>query len=89
METNHTTSENLNDLIFENRNKAYGAYAIRNSYNDNVSVSLLIAILLSASLAFLTFLFNNNDKILPIAQGQVAVPDLFTIDVDLTPPATP
>ena len=89
METNHTASENLNDLIFENRNKAYGAYAIRNSYNDNVSIALLIALLLSASLSFVTFLFSKNDKISSFAQGQVIVPEVFIMPVDLTPPAKP
>lgn len=31
----------LNDIIFENRNKNYGAYAIRSAYNDSLKKSLL------------------------------------------------
>ena len=29
----------LNEVIFENRNKNYGAYAIRESYNDSLKKS--------------------------------------------------
>lgn len=31
----------LNDIIFENRNKNYGAYAIRSAYNDSLKKSIL------------------------------------------------
>ncbi len=34
-------SGKLNDVIFENRNKAYGAYAIRAAYNDSLKKSIL------------------------------------------------
>ena len=85
MKTNHATIENFNDLVFENRNKEYGAYAIRNSYNNNVSMALFIALLLSGTLALITFLFSKTNDTIPIAQGQVLVPDV-SILVDITPP---
>jgi protein TonB len=65
METNHTSIENFNDMVFENRNKAYGAYAIRNAYNDHVSLALFIALLLSGTLALFTFLFNKSEDKIP------------------------
>ncbi len=34
-------SSKLNDVIFENRNKAYGAYAIREAYSDSLTKSIL------------------------------------------------
>jgi protein TonB len=40
------------DIVFESRNKEYGAYPIRKSYNENISKSSLIALL------FATFVFG-------------------------------
>jgi protein TonB len=36
------------DVVFESRNKEYGAYPIRKSYNENISKSSLIALLFAA-----------------------------------------
>lgn len=85
MKTNHATIESFNDLVFENRNKEYGAYVIRNSYNNNVSMALFIALLLSGTLALITFLFSKKNDNIPITQGQVLIPDV-SILVDITPP---
>src|SRR5687767_6560722 len=43
MKTNYQNASML-DMIFEQRNKAYGAYALRNDYNRRVSMALLITI---------------------------------------------
>ena len=46
----------LLDLIFENRNKDYGAYALRRDYQQRVLISLLITGLLATSIfSVLTF----------------------------------
>ena len=44
-------SSKLNEVIFENRNKNYGAYAIRSSYNDSLKKSLIYL----SSIVFLLF----------------------------------
>jgi protein TonB len=36
----------LDDIVFENRNKEYGAYTLRKKYNRNVIIALLIGILI-------------------------------------------
>lgn len=46
-----TTRPTWEDILFENRNKEYGAYAIRKSYDDNVTKASLIMIFV-ASFAF-------------------------------------
>lgn len=38
----------FNDIVFESRNKEYGAYMLRKDYNRNVAISLLIAVLIMA-----------------------------------------
>jgi protein TonB len=39
----------FDDIVFEERNKEYGAYRLRKRYNRNVSISLLIGILILAT----------------------------------------
>ncbi len=36
------------DVVFESRNKEYGAYSIRKSYDENVSKASVIALLFAA-----------------------------------------
>jgi protein TonB len=66
MKTYNDNSKNMLDMIFENKNKNYGAYAIRNAYNDTVIKSLTIVassllLLVGSSLAY-----NNYFKEKPI-----------------------
>lgn len=42
METTKILNSELLDIIFENRNKDYGAYELRNQYNKRLSVALMI-----------------------------------------------
>src|SRR3954468_24977597 len=42
MNTPFNSSESFNELVFENRNKEYGAYSIRKSYNSTVAKSFMI-----------------------------------------------
>ncbi|MDO9185724.1 MAG: TonB family protein [Bacteroidia bacterium] len=85
METNHTSSESFNDLIFENRNKEYGAYAIRKSYNDNLSKALFSSASLFGIIVFAALLFTKNNDNEPDMQGQLPLPDSISIFVDMTP----
>ncbi len=41
--------ETLTDIVFEKRNKAYGAYVLRREYTNVIFISLLLAIFLLAS----------------------------------------
>lgn len=44
MEAETSDNDDLDDLIFEQRNKDYGAYSIRKTYSKNVTTGLLISI---------------------------------------------
>ncbi|MEO8568679.1 MAG: energy transducer TonB [Ginsengibacter sp.] len=44
MEANHILSANLLDIIFDGKNKDYGAYQLRKTYNKRISISLIISI---------------------------------------------
>ena len=46
------------DIIFDNRNKQYGAYMLRKHYNNRLGLALAI----SFSFIFLVFLFLKPDQ---------------------------
>ena len=89
MKTNSNSFESLNDLVFENRNKEYGAYMIRKSYNDNLLFALFSAASFIGILAFAAFLFTKNTDKVPNIKGQLMLQDSVSIFVDITPPETP
>ena len=80
----------LNQVIFENRNKNYGAYAIRESYNDALVKSLLclssIICLLFGS-AFVYHKMNNTiiDNGIIVLDDPTLKPFEKIIEVDNTP----
>jgi len=47
----------LNEIVFEGRNKAYGAYALRSYYPRNVGAALFLALTVFTGLVFLPRLF--------------------------------
>jgi protein TonB len=49
-------TENFDDLIFENRNKEYGAYYIRKKYNFFLLISLAASILIGSAVVIIPFL---------------------------------
>ncbi|UAY51589.1 TonB family protein [Ferruginibacter albus] len=56
------------DILFENRNKAYGAYVLRKNYNDRIYQALLITLSCAALVLFLSQLnFKEQVKQTPIA----------------------
>ncbi|WP_210487194.1 energy transducer TonB [Rufibacter aurantiacus] len=59
METNHAYAATLDDMIFEGRNKAYGAYVLRKLYNQHISQAVLYAIALSLVFFSAPFLVNK------------------------------
>ena len=55
-------SAKLNEIIFANRNKSYGAYAIRSAYNDSLIKSLAyLAGILICIFGISTYLNRNNE----------------------------
>jgi periplasmic protein TonB len=78
METSPTIHADLNEILFEGRNKSYGAYTIRKNDGRTIINSFCIAII--AVLTVVLFFFGRNN---PEPEGQM----LTVIPVDLqTPP---
>ena len=84
----------LNEVIFENRNKNYGAYVIRESYNDSLIKSLVY---LSSMLLLLfgsVYIYNKSsstitdEKIIIFSDPKLDVIE-YTTKVDVTPITEP
>ncbi|MFM7387612.1 MAG: TonB family protein [Bacteroidota bacterium] len=56
------TSADRNDLVFEHRNKEYGAYQLRKSYNKRLTLIMLGMILTFALGALVLFIVRNLPK---------------------------
>ena len=87
-------SSKLNEVIFENRNKNYGAYAIRQSYNDSLMKSLICLSSMIVLVFGSAFAYNKATK--EVAEEKLAIfsdpaldPIEYSTPVDLTPITTP
>jgi len=56
------TSNIRNELVFENRNQAYGAYALRKSYNKRLAFIMLGLVLFFALVSLVLFIIRNLPK---------------------------
>jgi protein TonB len=70
---------NWDELVFEKRNKAYGAYALRKSYNDKVLLGLGVSVVIVAILLTLQKLTGESIQIKP------PIPPIG-IDVEISEP---
>lgn len=84
MKTEAAVASGWDDLIFENRNKEYGAYDIRRSYSGNATTAMMICMLAAAGVLLLSgFAFSSEDKIEEPVDGKG---ELIIIDM---PPIEP
>ena len=81
----------LNEIIFADRNKNYGAYAIRASYDSSLLKSLGYLIGLLVVLGTSVFVMNRNNR--PEEQQRMlmldAVDSLYTIEYKMEEPKQP
>jgi periplasmic protein TonB len=81
MDASQFAKASLDDIVFEGRNKAYGAYSLRRLYSRNVTKASIIAIILF----FLFISIPLISKMLAKEEEEVAVDRIIT-EVDLAPP---
>jgi len=58
----------MDDLVFENRNKEYGAYVLRKVYYDNVHKALFYVMVFFAGVMLLTIFFPG-DPLIKVPEG--------------------
>ena len=72
MEAKNILSANILDILFENRNKEYGAYDLRNTYDKRINTALGITAIVIIIICSSAFIGNTTD-------GKVATrPDIIT-----------
>src|SRR5437868_3386950 len=78
MEANKILSADILDLVFEGRNKEYGAYELRKTYNRRISRALIITAsiaLIALGGSFLANTFKSKDS------GKLNVKDVVLEDI--------
>ena len=83
MDANNILTANLLDILFEGKNKAYGAYELRKTYNKRISSSLVITMSVIAILLIGSLIANNSSP-----NDVSHIPETSTIVVQ-QPPTTP
>lgn len=85
---NHYQNYSIDDIIFENRNKLYGAYQLRKEVSKNTFLGLLFTTLLISLLILLVSKINTNNSIIPIIEKVDASPSILdeVVYVRPTPP---
>lgn len=81
MESSKLEKASLDDIVFEGRNRAYGAYLIRKLYNKHITISAIIA-------TTLFLLFISVPLIAKMIEGEeeVVVNEQVVTEVELAPP---
>jgi protein TonB len=76
MDINKILSSDILDIIFDGKNKQYGAYELRKSYNKRLTKALLItaaiALLLFLGSVFATFIGKGKKEVLDVVDTQLA-----------------
>ncbi|MDQ6844090.1 MAG: energy transducer TonB [Bacteroidota bacterium] len=89
MDANNILTANILDILFDGKNKEYGAYDLRKSYNKRVSISLIITIGIIAILLIGSVIAGNySPKDLQHIEGPDVVIKAFK-PVELPPPPPP
>jgi protein TonB len=84
----------VNAVIFENRNKNYGAYAIRESYNDSLKKSLIGLSSVICLVFGSAYTYNKmtaasfDDKVIAFDDPKINLIE-HVIEMDITPPTQP
>ena len=73
MDANKILSADLIDLIFEGRNKSYGAYELRTGYNKRLRNSLLLTVAIGLLILLLSFISSLD---LGTKKGQVQIKEV-------------
>lgn len=77
----------LNEILFQNRNKAYGAYVLRNESDRILTKSLVIGVSLLATFAITPIVINAFKTVEVTKQIFVLPPPIDISDVPEDPPA--
>ena len=79
MHLSQTNTKDFDELVFNDRNRAYGAYVLRKNYSSTMLKSLLIGVAFTASLLatpYLSNLFKKEKPKTAFVQKEIILADL-------------
>lgn len=79
MTTRDENNVDFDELVFEKRNKFYGAYLLRKKYDEHLLSSLLIGVALMGSVVAIPYIASLFDPAKPVAQTDSGTPPHPTI----------
>ena len=81
----------LDDIVFEHRNKEYGAYVLRRKYRKYLAIAFLISLFGVSSGVAVPFIkaYMNKDKSVVLVKETVAEMSNVKQDEDIPPPPPP
>lgn len=85
MEKQNQNIRSWDDLIFENRNKAYGAYAIRQEYASGAAKGALTGIGILISIFVVAGFINSNSSILPKVTDEGTIICILPVPPNIIP----
>ena len=80
---NQIKQSDVLDIIFEHRNKSYGAYPLRKSYNKRLALALTFTLFVAAMFSVLQLLHRSAE---PVYTTTINIDDSHLIDLVPTPP---
>lgn len=87
MENNNNFNWSFNELVFENRNKKYGAYILRRNYDSTLLTAFFLCLaFLVLSLTIPSFIIQATSSLVVLPEKVYQDPTIFT-DVTIEKPA--
>lgn len=88
---NSNSEFNFNEVIFENRNKTYGAYVLRNEEGNMLTKALLVGVAFFATVAITPLLINSFTALAPpiVEDNGHTLTPVDNIPDDVKPPVSP
>lgn len=79
MNTLELKNASFDDLVFNERNKAYGAYELRTNYNKRLRIALLITFVIPISYIIYAKIFDKKIEVVKVKE--YTVPDVVDIKI--------
>jgi periplasmic protein TonB len=86
MITQFNSDKSFNELLFENRNKEYGAFAIRNTQNATITKSLTITLTAVSFFVFTMFYLSKTNSNTKINTEAFFLPDYKIVEMKMPEP---
>jgi periplasmic protein TonB len=78
-------SDNIDDILFENRNKTYGAFEMRRKYNKQFIISALVSVLVFVLIFLIPFIIINRPE-KALKESPYYTEFISSQPVDIVPP---